>query len=70
MADRAGVPRCSPARRRVSVAGEIPVKELFRLFSQKPAKKMAYIAGLPMPRAASDQTVRTDTPQPERKRNP
>jgi TusE/DsrC/DsvC family sulfur relay protein len=35
--------------RRVSTAGGIPVKELFRLFPQKPAKKMAYIAGLPKP---------------------
>jgi tRNA 2-thiouridine synthesizing protein E len=25
------------------------VKELFKLFPQKPAKKMAYIAGLPKP---------------------
>ncbi|GGN09118.1 hypothetical protein FHR83_003124 [Actinoplanes campanulatus] len=30
--------------RRVSVVGGIPVKELFALFPQKPAKKMAYIA--------------------------
>jgi TusE/DsrC/DsvC family sulfur relay protein len=36
--------------RRVSTAGGIPTKELFRLFPQKPAKKMAYIAGLPKPR--------------------
>jgi TusE/DsrC/DsvC family sulfur relay protein len=36
--------------RRVSMAGGIPVKELFALFPQKPAKKMAYIAGLPKPR--------------------
>lgn len=35
--------------RRVSTAGGIPVKELFTLFPQKPAKKMAYIAGLPKP---------------------
>ncbi len=35
--------------RRVSTAGGIPVKELFKLFPQKPAKKMAYIAGLPKP---------------------
>ncbi len=35
--------------RRVSTAGGIPVKELFALFPQKPAKKMAYIAGLPKP---------------------
>ena len=35
--------------RRVSTNGGIPVKELFALFPQKPAKKMAYIAGLPKP---------------------
>ena len=35
--------------RRVSTAGGVPVKELFALFPQKPAKKMAYIAGLPKP---------------------
>ena len=28
----------------------IPIKELFALFPGKPAKKMAYIAGLPKPR--------------------
>ncbi|BCJ34023.1 sulfurtransferase TusE [Actinocatenispora thailandica] len=36
--------------RRVAVVGGIPVKELFELFGAKPAKKMAYIAGLPKPR--------------------
>ena len=35
--------------RRVSTAGGIPTKELFQLFPKKPAKKMAYIAGLPKP---------------------
>ncbi|HEX2902790.1 MAG TPA: TusE/DsrC/DsvC family sulfur relay protein [Jatrophihabitans sp.] len=35
--------------RRVSTAGGTPVKQLFALFPQKPAKKMAYIAGLPKP---------------------
>jgi tRNA 2-thiouridine synthesizing protein E len=35
--------------RRVSVKAGIPVKELFRLFPAKPAKKMAYVAGLPKP---------------------
>lgn len=39
----------TPTLRRVSVAGGIPVKQLFQLFPQKPAKKMAYIAGLPKP---------------------
>jgi TusE/DsrC/DsvC family sulfur relay protein len=36
--------------RRVSTVGGIPIKELFTLFPGKPAKKMAYIAGLPKPR--------------------
>jgi TusE/DsrC/DsvC family sulfur relay protein len=36
--------------RRVSTLAGIPVKTLFELFPNKPAKKMAYIAGLPKPR--------------------
>ena len=39
----------TPTLRRVTVAGGIPTKELFKLFPQKPAKKMSYIAGLPKP---------------------
>ena len=35
--------------RRVSTLGGIPTKDLFALFPKKPAKKMAYIAGLPKP---------------------
>jgi TusE/DsrC/DsvC family sulfur relay protein len=35
--------------RRVSTLGGIPTKTLFTLFPKKPAKKMAYIAGLPKP---------------------
>jgi TusE/DsrC/DsvC family sulfur relay protein len=35
--------------RRVSTRGGIPVKKLFALFPGKPAKKMAYLAGLPKP---------------------
>ena len=35
--------------RRVSIQAGIPVKDLFMLFPGKPAKKMAYIAGLPKP---------------------
>lgn len=35
--------------RRVSTQAGIPIKELFALFPGKPAKKMAYIAGLPKP---------------------
>ena len=39
----------TPTLRRVSVVGGVPTKELFVLFPKKPAKKMAYIAGLPKP---------------------
>lgn len=35
--------------RRVTSVGGIPTKELFQMFPKKPAKKMAYIAGLPKP---------------------
>ncbi|MGN6332983.1 MAG: TusE/DsrC/DsvC family sulfur relay protein [Motilibacteraceae bacterium] len=35
--------------RRVQSVGSVPVKEQFVLFPKKPAKKMAYIAGLPKP---------------------
>ena len=35
--------------RRVSTVGGIPTKRLFELFPNKPAKKMAYVAGLPKP---------------------
>lgn len=40
----------TPTLRRVSTVGGIPTKTLFQLFPTKPAKKMAYIAGLPKPR--------------------
>ncbi|HEY4899092.1 MAG TPA: TusE/DsrC/DsvC family sulfur relay protein [Candidatus Nanopelagicaceae bacterium] len=36
--------------RRVQSIGGMPVKEQFALFPKKPAKKMAYIAGLPKPK--------------------
>jgi tRNA 2-thiouridine synthesizing protein E len=36
--------------RRVAQLGGMDIKQLFALFPQKPAKKMAYIAGLPKPR--------------------
>jgi tRNA 2-thiouridine synthesizing protein E len=39
----------TPTLRRVTNVGGIPTKELFQLFPKKPAKKMAYIAGLPKP---------------------
>ena len=35
--------------RRINVVGGIPTKSLFQLFPQKPAKKLAYVAGLPKP---------------------
>jgi tRNA 2-thiouridine synthesizing protein E len=35
--------------RRVSTLAGVPIKELFELFPAKPAKKMAYVAGLPKP---------------------
>jgi TusE/DsrC/DsvC family sulfur relay protein len=39
----------TPTLRRVTTVGGIPTKQLFELFPKKPAKKMAYIAGLPKP---------------------
>lgn len=36
--------------RRVQTVGGVPVKDQFVLFPKKPAKKMAYIAGLPKPK--------------------
>lgn len=36
--------------RRVANVGGFDMKELFRLFPGKPAKKMSYIAGLPKPK--------------------
>jgi len=36
--------------RRVSTVGGFPIKDLFTLFPGKPAKKMAYVAGLPKPK--------------------
>ena len=39
----------TPTLRRVSSVGGIPTKQLFQLFPKKPAKKMAYISGLPKP---------------------
>ncbi|WP_149202971.1 TusE/DsrC/DsvC family sulfur relay protein [Actinotalea subterranea] len=36
--------------RRVQTVGGFPTKEQFALFPKKPAKKMAYVAGLPKPK--------------------
>ncbi len=35
--------------RRIATVGGITTKTLFRLFPKKPAKKLAYVAGLPKP---------------------
>ena len=39
----------TPTLRRVTNVGGFPTKELFELFPKKPAKKMAYVAGLKKP---------------------
>ena len=39
----------TPMLRRVSSVAAVPTKKLFELFPKKPAKKMAYIAGVPKP---------------------
>jgi TusE/DsrC/DsvC family sulfur relay protein len=39
----------TPTLRRVTSQAGIPTKELFKLFPKKPAKKMAYVAGVPKP---------------------
>lgn len=39
----------TPTLRRVTTQAGIPTKELFKLFPKKPAKKMAYVAGVPKP---------------------
>ncbi|GAA1969574.1 TusE/DsrC/DsvC family sulfur relay protein [Terrabacter lapilli] len=40
----------TPTLRRVSTQTGTPVKSIFALFPGKPAKKMAYVAGLPKPK--------------------
>lgn len=39
----------SPTLRRIKVNSGVPVKELYKLFPKKPAKKIAFVAGLPKP---------------------
>lgn len=39
----------TPTLRRVAQVGGVPTKQMFALFPKKPAKKMAYVAGLPKP---------------------
>ena len=36
--------------RRVSTVGGVSTKDLYTLFPKKPAKKMAYVSGLPKPK--------------------
>ncbi|HZD21903.1 MAG TPA: TusE/DsrC/DsvC family sulfur relay protein [Acidimicrobiia bacterium] len=39
----------TPTLRRMASTGGVSTKDMFKLFPKKPAKKMAYIAGLPKP---------------------
>jgi TusE/DsrC/DsvC family sulfur relay protein len=39
----------TPTLRRLQTVGGFPTKELFQLFPKKPAKKLAYVAGLRKP---------------------
>ncbi|WOP19661.1 TusE/DsrC/DsvC family sulfur relay protein [Raineyella sp. LH-20] len=39
----------TPTLRRMQTVGGFDIKELYRLYPGKPAKKMAWIAGLPKP---------------------
>jgi tRNA 2-thiouridine synthesizing protein E len=39
----------TPTLRRMAQVGGVPTKEMFALFPKKPAKKLAYVAGLPKP---------------------
>ena len=39
----------SPTLRRIAVAGGFETRRLFALFPGKPAKKIAYLAGVPKP---------------------
>jgi tRNA 2-thiouridine synthesizing protein E len=39
----------TPTLRRMALAGGVATKEMFDLFPKKPAKKLAYVAGLPKP---------------------
>jgi tRNA 2-thiouridine synthesizing protein E len=48
--DDFGVMKETATLRRVSTQTGTPVKALFTLFPGKPAKKMAYVSGLPKPK--------------------
>lgn len=49
MRDDAAANGVTPTLRRIQTYGGFDIRELFRLFPGKPAKKMAYLAGLPKP---------------------
>ena len=38
-----------PSLRRMKTVGGIPTKDLYKLFPKKPAKKVAYVAGMKKP---------------------
>ena len=40
----------TPTLRRVGTGAGVPTKALFELFPKKPAKKIAYVSGLPVPK--------------------
>ncbi len=40
----------TPTLRRVSTGAGVPTKALFELFPKKPAKKFAFVSGLPKPK--------------------
>jgi tRNA 2-thiouridine synthesizing protein E len=39
----------TPTLRRMAMVGGVSTREMFQLFPKKPAKKLAYVAGLPKP---------------------
>ena len=39
----------APSLRRITKVGGVPTKDLYKLFPKKPAKKVAYVAGLKKP---------------------
>ncbi len=39
----------TPTLRRIKTESDVPIKELYKLFPKKPAKKVAFVAGLPKP---------------------
>ncbi|HSL26996.1 MAG TPA: TusE/DsrC/DsvC family sulfur relay protein [Acidimicrobiia bacterium] len=39
----------TPTLRRMATTGGVSTKDMFALFPKKPAKKLAYVAGLPKP---------------------